>query len=172
MKTFKRLFVLAAVAVPLATPLAAQAAVEVTFTTPDKYIDARPRGHAGAKDRDATLVKLRQHLQKQGERFLKPGQDLKIEVLNVDLAGRADWWRSHAHDIRIMRDVDSPSMKMRYMLTESGTVLASGEERISELSYLHGITAIAANNDPLKYDKAMLTDWFRKRFAKFGASAS
>jgi len=171
MKTFKHLFVLAAVAVPLAAPLAAQAAVEVTFTNPDKYIDARPRGHTGTKDRDAALVKLRQHLEKQGERLLKSGQDLKIEVLDVDLAGRVDWWRTHLHDIRIMRNVDSPAMKVRYTLTENGTVLASGEEWMRDLSYLNGITAVANSNDPLKYEKTMLTDWLRKRFAKFGASA-
>jgi hypothetical protein len=89
----------------------------------------------------------------------------------VDLAGRVEWWHANIHDIRIMRDVDAPSVKLRYTLTENGAVLASGEERITDMGYLQGIVTITSNSDPLKYEKTMLTDWFRKRFAKLGASA-
>jgi len=58
-----------------------------------------------------------------------------------------------------------------YTLTENGAVLASGEKRISDLGYLQNITVTASSSDPLKYDKATLTDWFRKRFARFGDAA-
>jgi len=169
MNIFKPLVLLAAFSLPLAT---AQAAVDVTFTNPEKYRDARPRGYVGAKERDAMLVKLRQHLEKQGERVLKPGQDLKIEVLDVDLAGRVEWWNHYLHDVRIMRDIYAPAVKLRYTLTENGAVLASGEERVIDMGYLRGITSVAMSSDPLRYEKTMLTDWLRKRFAAFGASAS
>ncbi len=174
MSVVKQLFALGLLVSPCAVATAAPestgASVDVTFTDPDKYIDAKPH-ERGTKERDAALVKLRQHLEKQSARFLKPDQKLQIEVLDIDLAGRVDWWNPQAYDIRVMRDIDSPSMKVRYTLTENGAVLASGEERISDLGYLQNITGTASSNDPLKYDKAMLTDWFRKRFAKFGGSA-
>ncbi|MSO72523.1 MAG: DUF3016 domain-containing protein [Rhodospirillaceae bacterium] len=172
MRNLKSLMVLAALAVPMTVPGVAGAAVEVTFTNPDKYIDASSRGEGRRKADPAILAKLRQHLEKQGERYLKPGQTLRVEVLDLDLAGRVEWWHSAAYDIRFMRDIDSPSMKLRYSLTENGATLASGEERILDLGYLMGINLGRGSQDSLKYDKAMLTDWFRKRFAKFGASAS
>ena len=171
MKTLKYLPVLAVLAASAVAPIAAQAAVDVTFTNPDKFIDASPRAYGGGKADAPTLAKLRQHLEKQGERYLKPGQILKIEVLDLDLAGRVEWWHAGANDIRFMRDIDSPSMKVRFTLVENGATLVSGEERIRDLGYLMGINVASGASDPLKYDKAMLTEWFRKRFAKFGGTA-
>ncbi len=170
MRTLKSLTALAALAVSMAVSGIAQAAVEVTFTNADKYIDASSRGDFRGKADQAILDKLRRHLEREGERHLKPGQTLKIEVLDLDLAGRVEWWQINAHDVRFMRDIDSPSMKLRYTLSENGATLDSGEERIRDLGYLMGINMINSQ-DSLRYDKAMLTDWFRKRFTKFGASA-
>ena len=68
-------------------PFAAWAAVEVTFTNPEKFIDASPRGYGRGKAHEATLAALRAHLEKQGGRFLRPGQTLQIEALNLDWPG-------------------------------------------------------------------------------------
>lgn len=141
----------------------AVAPVQVTFTNPEKFLDASPHRY-GAKERDATLQKLARHMQGQGARYLKPGQILKIEVLNVDLAGRVEWWHANAHDLRIMRDIDSPAMKVRYSLEENGVVLASAEEWIADRMYLMGASVLGGSSDSLKYEKAMLNDWFRHRF--------
>ncbi len=141
------------------------APVQVTFTNPEKFLDASPHRY-GAKERDATLQKLARHMEGQGARYLKPGQVLKIEVLNVDLAGRVEWWHPNANDLRIMRDIDSPSMKVRYSLEENGVVAASAEEWIADRMYLMGASVLGGSSDSLKYEKAMLNDWFRHRFGK------
>ncbi len=171
MRTLKSLIVLSALGLALAAPVGAQAAVEVIFTNSDKFIDASPRGYGRGKADPAILARLRQHLEKQGERYLKPGQTLKVEVLDLDLAGRVEWWHPSAYDIRFMRDIDPPAMKVRYTLVENGASLASSEEWVRDLSYLMNINAVHGTYDGLKYEKAMLTAWFRKRFAKFGESA-
>ena len=62
-------------------------------------------------------------------------------------------------------------MKVRYALLENGAALASGEERITDLGYLMRINMATMPSDTLKYEKVMLSNWFRTRFAKFGASA-
>jgi len=169
MKTMKSFALLAALATALGAPVAANAAVDVSFTNPDKFVDASPRGYRSDKERNRVMDQIRQHLEKQGARYLKPSQSLQIEVLDIDLAGRVEWWRHNAHDIRIIRDIDSPSMKLRYTLSENGQTLATGEERVRDLGYLMGINVTLGSHDPLKYEKTMLNDWFRKRFAKFGA---
>ena len=43
--------------------------------------------------------------------------------------------------------------------------VASGEEWVSDKSYLMGIGA-RYSNDSLVYEKTMLNDWFRNRFGK------
>lgn len=172
MKTFQRLLFLVALAAPLAVPMAAQAAVEVTYTNPDKFFDVGPYGRYGSKERAAVLSKLRAHMESLDGRYLKPGQTLKIEVLDLDLAGRLEWWHPSAYDIRIMRAVDSPSMKVRYVLEENGATRLSGEERISDMTYLMGLHSAGRNSDTLTYEKTMLSDWFRNRFGKLNAAAN
>lgn len=144
---------------------AASGQVQVSYTNPDKFLDASPQRGYGGKQRDEVLRKLQRHMESQGVRYLKPGQTLKIEVLDLDLAGRVEWWNPNAYDVRIMRDIDSPSMKVRYSLEENGAVVSSGEEWISDHSYLMGINTLS-NSDSLKYEKTMLNDWFRNRFGK------
>jgi hypothetical protein len=164
MRTFRHLLVAVPLLVAFAIP-AANAAVEVDFVNPDKFVDAAV--HRGpSKERERTFTALRQHIEKLGDRYLKPGQVLKVEVLDLDRAGRVEWWQPQLHDARIMRDVDSPSMKVRYTLAENGTVITSGEERIGSPGYLWGPRASTLSTDSLKYEKTMLQDWFHNRFGK------
>ncbi len=164
MRGLKYLLVLAAVAAPLALPVAAKAGpVEVVFVNPNKFHDASPSGFSG-KERDSTLNEIRVFLEKKAAAYLRPGQSLKIEVLDVDLAGRTEPWNVRLPDVRIMRDIDSPSMKVRYVLEENAMVSDGGEERISDMSYLWGVRPARYEGDRLKYEKVMLDKWLRKRF--------
>jgi hypothetical protein len=57
---------------------------------------------------------------------LRPGQDLKIEITDIDLAGREDPMRRGAMDVRIMDGrTDWPRMRLRYQLEQHGKVIAS-----------------------------------------------
>ena len=175
MSVVKQLFALGLLVSPCAAADASDADasknVDVTFTNPDKYTDAAP--HRGpSKERDGTLRQLGTYVEKVGGKYLTPGQKLSIEVLDLDLAGRVEWWHGPATDIRIMRNIDSPAMKVRYTLTENGVEKASGEERISDMSYLFSPTSIMNDGDPLKYEKSMLRDWLRKRFGNLNSPSS
>ena len=56
---------------------------------------------------------IRQHLIGPGNKHLSLSEDLRIEVLDIDLAGQYEWWR-FAFDACIMRDVTAPTIKVRY----------------------------------------------------------
>jgi hypothetical protein len=58
-----------------------------------------------------------------------------------------------------------PRIRLRFTLTESGRVVARGEELISWQDYLERATARFAG-DPLRFEKAMLTEWFETRIAR------
>lgn len=140
------------------------AAVEVEFHEPDRYTDAYLDRASGKGARQATLIGLRAHLERLGEQHLRRGQTLAIEVLDVDLAGRFEPLRGRAFDTRILREVTWPRIVLRYKLRDGGRVVREGEETVVDLRYLQrGSTQVLS--DPLKFEKAMLDDWFPMRFA-------
>ncbi|WP_367401382.1 DUF3016 domain-containing protein [Solimonas sp. SE-A11] len=79
----------------LALPWATGAAVEVQYLQPDKYTDAgqRPPGRAPSEPLKRELTA---ELQRLGQQYLEPGRDLSIDVLDLDLAGRFQWWDARA----------------------------------------------------------------------------
>ncbi|MPY73286.1 MAG: DUF3016 domain-containing protein [Alphaproteobacteria bacterium] len=155
----------------LATASPCLAAVEVVFLHPEAYSDASLYNGYGAKGQEPALRGIREHLQRLGERYLKPGDTLKIEVLDIDLAGRFEWWRPYAYDVRILRDITWPRMKLRYVLDENGRRVACPEEFVSDQAYLMN-AAMRSSMDPLKYEKSMLDDWFRARIARKGGCST
>ena len=66
-----------------AVSIAAPAAVVVTFPEAGRYSDA---GDPWTANRN--IAELKRHLERLGERHLSPSRSLKIEVLDIDLAGR------------------------------------------------------------------------------------
>jgi hypothetical protein len=142
------------------------ASVNVTFVEPEHYTDLKQHDYAyGARSRDRILDRLRTHLEKLGAKHLTEGQSLSIEVLNIDLAGRYEPFLVGHYDGRLADRVTWPSMRLRYVLTENGNEVLNAEERVSDLSYLENIS-IRYSNDSLRYEKAMLDEWFVKRFVK------
>jgi hypothetical protein len=141
----------------------ASSEVHVAFVHPESYSDVGRYGSYGARERDAVLRDLRQHLEHLGERYLKPHQVLQVEVLDIDLAGHYEPWRVRAYDVRILRGVTWPRIKVRYVWQEDGRILASAEESIADLHYLWQ-PAASYTNDSLRYEKVMLDEWFHERF--------
>ncbi|HKU99630.1 MAG TPA: DUF3016 domain-containing protein [Vineibacter sp.] len=145
--------------------VSAAAEVVVSFDHPETYTDAGLYAEFGAKAREPTMQGIREHLAKLGQRYLRPSQKLTVAVLDVDLAGRFEPWRPLATHVRFMRDITWPRIKLRYTLEENGVVRASGEEVLADQNY-QAHAGPYFTSDPLRYEKAMLDDWFQSRFGK------
>lgn len=164
MKGLIRLLSGAAVAAVLSG--SAFAAVDVTFVEPEHYRDLKRNDTTTTqRERDRIMDRLRAHIEKLGDKYLAEGETLKIEVLDIDLAGRYEPFLRGNQDGRIATRVDWPSIELRYVLTDGGQEVLSGEERIADLAYLDH-AGYRSNNDTLKYEKAMLSDWFQDRIAQ------
>lgn len=136
---------------------AAWAQVSVTYVKPEEFQDV-PRGQI---DRERLLKDFTSYFSTLDKK-LPAGQQLKIEVLDIDLAGRLWPRRSGGEDIRIMNGgADWPHMKLRYTLEENGTVLRSGDSDLSNMLYQQRFTRYS-DSDPLRYEKQMIEDWFDK----------
>ncbi len=135
---------------------AAAAGVSVTFTEPDKFADVP----FSSIERARVLDDLSRHISKLASK-LPAGQELKIEVLDIDLAGRIDPNTRGRDDLRVLQGgADWPQMRLRYSLQQDGKVLKAGEERLSDMNYLNR-PGYLGNDTSLRYEKQMLESWFR-----------
>jgi hypothetical protein len=147
---------LGACAVAPGTPAAASGRVEVKFTNADNYTDAGRFSY----DRERTLKAMGEFLQSLGKQ-LPAGQILKLEVLDIDLAGNIEHVRSS--ELRVMRGrADWPHLSMRYSLQGPGTSEKSGEADIADLNYLYDLRGPDAMNGELAYEKRMIQRWFHE----------
>ncbi|NER62311.1 DUF3016 domain-containing protein, partial [Pseudomonas sp. MAFF212428] len=64
-------------------------AVQVQFVQPEHFRDASLDSNGYERGADAYVTQqLSQHLMKLGTRYLAPGQTLRIDIRDIDLAGR------------------------------------------------------------------------------------
>lgn len=138
----------------------ASAAVTVAFSHPENFRDLP----FSPIDREHVLKELGEHFALLGKR-LPPGQDLRVEVLDLDMAGRIYPNFRGREDIRVLRGgADWPHMVVRYSLVSNGQVIASGEDQLSDMMYLNRINRYS-DGDTLRYEKRMIDDWFKEKFA-------
>jgi hypothetical protein len=140
----------------------AVAEVHVDFVDPRGFTDAGLYAPGPVGVGAPALTGLRRIMERGGQR-LPPGQDLRIEVLDVDLAGFFPPWQRPGTPIRVMETTTWPRIKLRYTLTEAGRTVASGEEEVTDMTYLRR-PAVTRSAAPLRFEEPMLLDWFADRF--------
>lgn len=152
---------LVAAAAALAVALPAQAAgVKVSFPDAERYADAG----ASVAERESTQAELAAHLVALGQRLLPADMTLEVDVLEIDLAGTM--LPTRRGDLRIVRGgADWPRLTLRYTLVKDGQVQTAATERLADLAYTMNLGS-RLSNDPLRYEKRLLDDWFRERFAE------
>jgi hypothetical protein len=130
-------------------------AATVTYVNPENMTDI-PR-HQG--EREAMEKIFTEHLATLEARLPK-GQQLTVEVLDIDLAGDV-FPRVAIQNVRVMKDTgDRPAMQLRYRIEQDGTVVSQGESQLSSFGYLS--TSNRYGSDLYAHEKQMLDNWFRK----------
>ena len=134
--------------------------VNVVFVQPEHFTDIGkwPRDRSAAENES----EISRHLEQLAARTLPAAQSLSVEVLDVDLAGRLEPQRRSGDQIRVMRGVTWPSIRLRYTLQQGGQVIAQGEETVADMNYLDPTNSYP-EGDALRYEKRMLDRWFHER---------
>jgi hypothetical protein len=144
----------------LVAAASASAGATVTFVQPEKFTDVP----FTTWDREHVLKDLQGHFDKLAAK-LPAGQQLNVEVTDIDLAGETWPARLHGRDIRIMKGgADWPRISLRYSITEGDKVVKSGQENLADMAYQFNMTRYG-DDDALRYEKRMLDNWFRERVA-------
>lgn len=153
----KRLAILATLPLALLSP-AVLAGATVTFVNPDQFIDVPFSLH----ERETALKTLEAHFKRLAAR-LPSGQDLKVEVTDVDLAGTEQPGR-FGRDIRVLKGMaDWPRINFKYSVESQGKVVKSGTAEVKDMSYLQRANRYPSD-ESLRYEKRMLDDWFKSEF--------
>jgi len=139
----------------------------VAFIAPEKYTDASyAHPVASEPDRAQVLRDVEQHLQRLATKGLAPTETLKVEVLDIDLAGHFPPMGAGGSDVRVVTDITGPRIRLRYSLVRDGSApVSGGEELLSDLNFMVPSNRYSSG-DRLRYEKALLDRWFEKRFGR------
>jgi hypothetical protein len=133
----------------------ASADVTVKYVEPERFSDLP----FATWEREDVLKDLTRHFVKLGAQ-LPPGQNLRVDVLDVDLAGREYPGRG-LRDLRIIQSngVDWPRIDLRFTVEQNGQVLRSGEVQLRDMAFMDRIGR-HTDSDSLRHEKRMIDDWF------------
>lgn len=138
----------------IAAGVASAGEVIVNYIQPENFSDIPTGG-----EREQTLRDLTAHFVKLGKK-LPPGQNLRIDVQNIDMAGgeRPSGART---DLRVTNRSAWPSIDLHYTLEMNGQVLSSGDAQLRDTAFLDRPNRYF-NHDILRFEKRMVDSWFEK----------
>ena len=144
----------------LAASFTCAAEISVSFDKTRKYADAGMSGDEAISN----VRELATYIAGIAKRDLPVDTDLKVEILDVDLAGdrrlvgRGVW-------IRHMDGTsDWPNLKIKFSVHIPGRPPMEGVDKVSGQDYLmHGESL---SYDPMRYEKLMIDSWFQWRIVE------
>jgi hypothetical protein len=145
----------------------APARIEVTFEKPEDFTDASDGMRGSSLGREDNLDQLRAYLVRRAPTYLQNGQTLQITVTDVDLAGEIEPWRiAHgAQDVRIVKEIYPPRIKLRFRLTDAtGSVVKEGERNLAGLGFM--MTQRPFETEARHYEFNLLDDWLHTEFGR------
>jgi hypothetical protein len=133
--------------------------VQVTFSAPEKFTDAKDAYMETEKGRDAILDQLKDYITTRAPHYLAAGQRLAITVTDVDLAGDFEPGRGPRwDDVRIVKDIYPPRINLSFQVTDAdGNVVKSGTRKLQDMDFMMNLSI--NTNDSLRFEKTMLDSW-------------
>lgn len=140
--------------------------MSVVFVDPRRFTDVKDGAMRSDAGTAAILEEIERFVRQSGERYVPAGLALEMRVTDVDLAGELEPWRGPQFDrVRFMRESSWPRIDFEFRLMDAeGRVVKEGRRSLSDPSYL--TRSVRVTDDRLRYEKALLTDWFRQELAR------
>jgi len=142
---------------------ASWAKTEVQFIKSDDFADIGNR--ISVRDGENTLERVAAALTERADAVLAPGQNMKIEVKDIDLAGDPLPLGRGMDMIRVIKPLYRPAMKFSYTITQDGKTVREGVADLQDMGFMDHFNRYF-RDDPLYYEKPMLDKWFEEEFGK------
>jgi hypothetical protein len=162
-KSFLRLLAVSAT-IPFST---SAGTIELTFAPVEDFRDFSISGLSEESTLPLFEAELSEELESVATKYLAQGEKLVIYFTNIDMAGDIQPWRNrHNADIRYVENIYPPRLSFTYQLLDAeGKILSSGEETISDLSFMMNVLApIRSGHQNFFYESTLLRDWIRKTY--------
>ena len=146
--------------------LPAEGPVAVQWTDPAQFTDLKYSGNRWEAARGNWVFQLAEHVRDAAAKRLPEGDRLEVTITDIGRAGRYEPWHGvRMQDVRIMRDVYPPSMKLEFhQYDANGQLVAEGTRELRDLGYLMSAGALPGTSDTLRFEKRMVDDWARTEF--------
>lgn len=144
-----------------------QGPVSVTWEDPANFTEIRYSLNKFESRRGDWVEQLAQHLRERAEKRLPPGEQLQVNITDIDRAGAYEPWRGvQFYDTRFILDIYPPRMTFAYRrIGAGGEVVAEGEREIRDMGYLMTSNPYF-NSDNLRYEKAMIDRWISQELPR------
>jgi hypothetical protein len=140
--------------------------VQVAWQDPERFSEVllspdRRRALEGDWVRQLAL-----YVQRAADRRLPAGQRMQVTLEDVKRAGDRHMIRGNA--IPIVRAVSPPSIRIRFVRTDTyGRVVTQGERTLEDPSVLDGPTR-STDSDPLVFEKRLVDGWLDRELPPRG----
>ena len=134
----------------------AGAEVVVNYVQPEQFSDLPSL----PKDRQQALNELTRHFAKLAAQ-LPEGQILRVDVADVDMAGREIPGTIVLNRRTYSSSVDWPRIRLQYEVENQGQIVRSGEVDLRDMAFSYRAKRYY-DGDLLRFEKQMLDDWFKE----------
>jgi len=144
----------------------ASAEVVVNYVQSERFSDTP----TDQRERAQVLNELRDHFTKLGAQ-LPAGQTLRIDVDDIDMAGRA-MPTNGTREVRTLNGgVDWPRIDLQFEIESKGQIVQSGVVQLRDMAFMDRARRYF-DGDPLRFEKRMVDEWFYSTVAPRERSAS
>jgi len=86
-----------------------------------------------------------------------------VTITDIDLAGDVDYFIGGAgNPLRVVKGIYAPAIRFSHVLLDhEGEEVVSADEKLRDMGFLQSVRSIK-DDDPFRYEKQMLTEWFHK----------
>lgn len=140
--------------------------VSVRWGDPAGFTELRYSPNRRQAELGDWVAELGSYVSARIARVLPAGERVEVEILDIERAGELEWWGGLHDDVRVMRHLYPPRMRVQFRRFGSdGQVIAEGERTLSDLAYLDGPQPVSSS-DPLRYEKRMVDRWVQREFGR------
>ena len=143
------------------SPSVFAASSEVEWVKPDEFTDIRAGNLNRKKFKEQVFKQFEEHFAALASK-LPEGQQLKIQVHNIDLAGDVN--AGGINRIRIIKEIYVPKIKFSYqLLNDKDTELTAGKANLKDMNFM-GNNSLKYKHHSFAYEMKMLDHWFKETF--------
>lgn len=143
------------------TPDAGSGNTKVSFANSERFTDIQTSSIRSERDEMRVLAAISDTFRKEADRVLPSGYTLEVNVSDIDLAGDRSLIPPGFGEYRIFKDIYPPRITFSYTVRDpSEVVVADGEARLSNLSYLQSVQIPTSKySDETAHTKDLIRDW-------------